>query len=228
MLGMTQQPRRPGQRSSRSNTPLLVGTLLVAGAALAAVLLLPGRGALAPAVEGGRVDVSGQPTIGNAQAPVQLVVFEDFLCAACRNFDATIAPQLKREFVDGGQASYTFVNFPFLADDSYTAAQAAECVFDAHGAEVMNEYASTVYRGTREGTGWATPEYLTELGSFVSGVDTAALRECLSSGAQAASVEADKALGERLGVRGTPSVWVNGENVPSSYDDIAAAIRAAL
>jgi protein-disulfide isomerase len=45
------------------------------------------------------------------------------------------------------------------------------------------------------------------------GLDTAAFRECLSSGRYRANLEEDIAEGQRLGVGGTPTFFINGRKL---------------
>ncbi len=85
-------------------------------------------------------DLSNQPMLGQADAPVTLVAFEDFKCPNCKNFEENIFPAIQQKYIDTGKAKLYKINFPFLADrlptnDSLLAAQAAECAYDQTGSQ---------------------------------------------------------------------------------------------
>jgi protein-disulfide isomerase len=65
-----------------------------------------------------------------------------------------------------------------------------------------------------------------------TGLDMDAFNACFKANKYKAEIQADFDFGNTLGVQGTPSIFVNKtlvtpEHVPS-YDDIAAAVEAAL
>ena len=53
---------------------------------------------------------------------------------------------------------------------------------------------------------------------FVSGLDRAALEECVEGNETAALVDEDVQRARRLGVTGTPTVFVNGQRIDGSQD----------
>jgi protein-disulfide isomerase len=60
------------------------------------------------------------------------------------------------------------------------------------------------------------------------GMDTALFDRCLASGIKRKVVLADYDEGVKAGVKGTPTFFVNGEQVPSRIEDISAAIEKAM
>ncbi|WP_027481804.1 DsbA family protein [Deinococcus pimensis] len=204
---------------------LVVGTLVVLVLAVAGYFVY--RSTQGAQAGTGRVDVTGQPTLGGTSAKAQIVVFEDFKCPNCQRYDAEVYPQVRSELVDKGLATYTFVNFPFLGPDSRTAAIAGECVA-RQNAELFWPYKDLVYRAQGpETTEWATPDRLVELANIVEGIDTGALRTCIDDSATAAAVDADLALVKQYEVTGTPTVLVNGAKVTATFDAIRQAVEGA-
>ena len=179
----------------------------------------------------GSLDLSQQPSIGQEGAPVQIALFEDFKCPACRNFTETVLPQIERELVESGQAEVFFVNFPIpLGPDSVTAAIASECVYEQDPAAFW-DYKTYVFRSQGpESQEWATPALLTDLArEYVPSVDADQLRTCIDERQYAERVEAERRMGAAAGVRGTPSVFVNGERVErSDFNSVNAAVQSAL
>lgn len=125
--------RLKGNDSNR--TVLVIGTLIAAVLIALALFAVRGR----PAAGDGQTvsfDLSNQPVLGQEDAPVTLVVFEDFKCPNCKRFEEEFLPEIRSKYIDTGKAKLVSLNFPFLAqnarlpvDDSKLAAQAAECAF---------------------------------------------------------------------------------------------------
>lgn len=175
------------------------------------------------------IDVSSQPFQGNPDAKVTVVAFEDFKCPACKQYDTLTVPGLESKYIATNKIKYVFVNFPFIGPDSYTAANAGECVA-AQSNTAFFEYAHILYRAQKdEQTQWATPSYLLDLAGSLDGVDLTKLKACIDADTYKTQVEADKALGSKVGVTATPSVYVNGRLVVSATPDaVGKAIDAAL
>lgn len=175
-------------------------------------------------------DLTGQPTLGPADAKVTVVSFEDFKCPNCKRYDESVLPQLRQNYIDNKKIRYAFVNFPLpLGDDSNTAAVAGECVYRQNPA-LFWPYKEIVFRAQKdENTTWATRDYLTELGGLVGGVDTGQLKSCINGNDTRSLVDADRAVGIKAGVNSTPSVFVNGQKVANpTYENLSQAIDAAL
>ena len=78
----------------------------------AALIFLPkSQAKQAPALQ---IDTTNQPTRGNPNAKVHIVVFEDLKCIACKNFNNTVLPQIKKQFIDTNIAKYTVINLAFI------------------------------------------------------------------------------------------------------------------
>ena len=222
--------RLQGQKSS---APLVIATLLVA-LLIAAGVWWAQRSHASQAAS--TFDYAGQPFLGQASAPVKMVVFEDFKCPNCKSFEENIFPEIQQKYVDTGKVQVYKINYPFLAmaaqlptDDSLQAAEAAECVYDQKSNDGYNRYAAILFRAQgSEQTVWATKDKLEELAGSVDGLDMGRFHDCLQSDATKARVEADKKQGDNAGVQGTPSVFVNGKLIETfSAEDIGKAIDAA-
>ena len=178
----------------------------------------------------GELSYENQPTLGDADAPVRLAVFEDFKCPACKFFENNVFPQLERDYLSTGQAQLTFVNFPFLGPDSTTAALAGECAYRQNETAFW-EYKTIVYRAQGdERSEWATPERLEELAQNVGDLDATALRTCVDEERYANEVASDLELGRAVGVNSTPSLFVDGTRLENSndYETVKKAIDTAL
>ncbi len=223
---------------------LVIGTLIAAVLIALAIFAVRGQSSGAAGTDQTvTFDLASLPYAGQEDAPVSVVIVEDFKCPVCKRFEEEIAPELSTKYVDSGKAKVYSLVWPFLAetvglsvDDSKLAAQAARCVYAQGGNSAFNAFKAILFRAQGdERTVWATKERLKELATNVEGLNQARFATCLDNDETAAQVEAGEQQAERAGVNHTPTVYVNGKEVRdasgnSSYAlaDISAAIDAAL
>ena len=197
-------------------------TVVVVVLAIAAALVIPRLGGGGPT----ELDLSGQPSLGEATATVEIVLFEDFRCPHCATFTETVYPRLKRDFVDTGQARLYFVNLPVLGPDSETVARAAECVYQ-QSETAFWELKEALFRSQTELDNRRRILELSE--TYAPGIDGDALSECVGSNEARSQVNRDEAAARALGLNSTPSVTVNGVQVSNpTFDRIQVAVERAL
>lgn len=149
-----------------------------------------------------RFDVStdDDPALGPPDAPITIVEFSDFNCPYCRRFRQTTFDELMAAYPD--QIRFVYRDYPILSQESFLAAQAAECA-DEQGA--FWEYHDELFSGRLELGPLAYREYATGLGLDVEG-----LMACVESGELADEVQADARYASGLGITGTPTFFING------------------
>jgi protein-disulfide isomerase len=199
---------------------LAIATVAIAVIVVAGILIAP---RLSPAAST-ELDVGGQPLLGRADAPVTMVVFEDFRCPGCQNFELNVMPDIRRDYVDGGRVRVAYVNLPVVnpVTASEHVARVGECVFRQSN-EAFWEMKTPLYRAQAElGNARRTVELAT---TYAPGIDVGALDACIADPSSLQAVRDDVALATRLQVRSTPSVFVNGVAVATPS---ASAVRAAL
>ena len=175
-----------------------------------------------------QVTYEDQPSVGNEDAPVKLVEFFDFKCPHCAAFAEQVYPMIKKDFIDTGKAQMFFINKPFIAPDSKTAAMVGEAVY-AQKPEAFIEYYDTVLHNQGdESKSWATEEYLTKLvKDNVDGIDIDQLKKDMDSDAVKNAVETDTEMSTQ--VQSTPTILVDGKQVELDYENsIKPAIEKAL
>jgi protein-disulfide isomerase len=174
-------------------------------------------------LERARGEVAGTPG-----APVQIHVFSDYMCPACAHWAGVIEPPLKAEFVETGRAVLTYYDFPLQGHrHSFVAARAARCAGDqgrfwAYHDHLFGTQQTWMYSAS-------TPtSYFQQLAGTV-GLDQRQFDSCLRSDTHAELVTANLRLGETLGVRGTPTVFINGRQLGdwSQWPAVREAILAA-
>lgn len=160
------------------------------------------------------------PAFGPSDAKVTLVLFSDFECPFCGKA-AAVAKHVKVHYPT--QVRFVFRQFP-LSFHKY-AGLAAEAALAAHASGKFWEYHDQLF---------ANQENL-ELSSLAGygeavGLDSASLRDQLNGHAYEAKVKADVALGERVHVKGTPTLFINGKRSQNatSVEVVANEVAAAL
>jgi protein-disulfide isomerase len=147
-------------------------------------------------------------------APVVIVEYSDFQCPFCRrHFQATL-PQLKAEYIDTGRVYYVFKDFPIasLHPMAYRLHEAALCAGNSDGAEAYWQSHDLFFEQAeifqKNSQGAMDEAILSEFG--ISGLSVTAIKECLEDGRFTAEVKDYIAEGQTLGIRGTPSFFING------------------
>jgi protein-disulfide isomerase len=168
-------------------------------------------------------------TVGDADAPVQVLVFSDYQCPGCAHFATQVEPMIKAEFVATGKVRMTFYDFPLGGNfkHSFVASRAARCAGD------QGRFADYHSRIMAQQQQWSysqsTPtSYFLEVARGL-GLDQRQFEACLRSDAHAEVVTANRVLGETLGVTGTPTVFVNNRQLREwqDYGSVRAAIQEA-
>jgi protein-disulfide isomerase len=167
------------------------------------------------------VRVDGRPLKGPESAPVTLVEFSDFQCPYCSTMSANIRQVLEKY---GKQVRLVFRQFPLtqIHNNAQKAAEAGFCAADAGKFWEMHDLM------------FQSQDKLSDADLVAKAVslslDEKTFGACLSSGRYAAKVKEDLMEGVRLGVTGTPSLFVNGRPLGGvqSIEDISKIIDEEL
>jgi protein-disulfide isomerase len=164
--------------------------------------------------------VEGSPRKGPEDASLTFVVFTDFRCPFCKKADEHL-DDLARAYPD--KVALVHKNLPLiqLHPQAELAARAAfaagqqgkfwemhDTLFSAGGAELPRELIDTMAEGL--------------------GLDMDRFEEDLSSTAATAALEADKKLADKLGIKGTPFIYLNGRPVSNAKEAIEERFKEAL
>ncbi|MFB6229018.1 MAG: DsbA family protein [Halobacteriales archaeon] len=170
-------------------------------------------------------DLLPPPTMGDPDADVTVTVFEDFACPHCRDFSLEVVPDLKTNYVDPGSVLYQHRDFPLPVNQwSRPAANAARAVQDLSDDTSFFEYARKLY----ENQSRYSLDLFLALGDGV-GVDGAVVRTAAGERRYESVIQSDVALGNEMGVRGTPEVYVNGSRTENpAYETVQQAIESKL
>ena len=215
------------RRQSRQARNRMV--LIAASGAAALVIGLIVVGAL---LRGGSEPVThSAPTegyvLGSPSASVVITAWEDFQCPICKAANSSTLRVIEDEYVSSGKAQLVFRQFPFLGPESTLAAEASQCAADQ--GEFWDYHDALFTAQAAENSGVFSKTRLKQIAASVN-LEPVAFASCLDSGAHSASVAAEKAEGVDLGVKGTPTFFVNGKRVEdwTDYGAFAALIDSAL
>ncbi|GGJ30229.1 DsbA family protein [Deinococcus roseus] len=167
------------------------------------------------------LDLTGQPTIGNLDARVTVIAFEDFKCPICKQFDGSIFNTIEEKYIKTGKIKYGFRNYMVISPnaDSKTAAIAGECVYNQNK-DLFFPFSHLMYRAQGdESTTWATKERILEVAAYIPDINKDELGKCIDSNTYEKEVLNDQSVGSNAGVNGTPSLFVNGIKVTNPLDE---------
>ncbi len=141
---------------------------------------------------------------GSENASVEIIEFSDFQCKFCK-----AAAPTARSVVDslGGKVKLVYRHFPLQFHEfSRKAAEASECAADIGGNEKFWEYHDKLFENQEKLYVPKLKQYAAEIGLNITKFST-----CLDSGAMSSRVQKDLDDGKGLGVKGTPTFFINGE-----------------
>ena len=155
-----------------------------------------------PAFEHTAFELGQSPVRGDPGAPLVLVEFSDYQCPFCRRNAVQVLPEVLKNYVDTGKLRFVMKEYPIpnLHPQAEGASQAALCAQDQ--GKYWEYHDALFAKGGDMGA-----EQLKARAAEI-GLDAAAFAACLDGGQQAERVAADQALGQQLGVQGTPNFFL--------------------
>lgn len=193
--------------------------VIIAGIIIAAGIYLSNRGAITPSgtvaeqeeqlgeIAGEKVvdiSVDDDPSYGAEDSPVTMIEFSSFTCGYCGLYHRETFPKIEEEYIKTGKVRYVYRDFP-LGES----AQLAHCAFQcANEQGKFWEYVDVLFKNQGEQDEEGLKKFAVDLGA--DGEDFAA---CLSSGKYKDEIQKDLEDGQKAGVEGTPSFFINGRLV---------------
>lgn len=216
-----------------NNNQQIAGAIIVAGIIIAGAVLLKGSSMPTPTNppdNGIRVTTTtlepveaGDRVIGNPQAKVTLVLYEDFQCPFCgavsglqsntpaiqslKQRDPSWTPFMPgiMDHVKKGDVQFVYRDWAFLGPESVQSALAARCAGDQEKFWEYHDYLYAHQNGENQGN-FSDPR----LKSFAEGLslNTDTFNQCFESGKYAQAVADSKTGGINAGVNGTPKGFI--------------------
>jgi protein-disulfide isomerase len=159
------------------------------------------------------------PSRGSDSAQFNIVEFGDYQCPFCEKFFQDVEPQIKQDYIDTGKVKFYFLDYQFLGPDSQTLGQGAWCANDQGRYYDYHDYIYS-HQG-QENSGWATSDKVKTLAANISGLDLQKFNSCLDSKKYETLVQQLTGLGQKLGVSGTPAVFIGNDQ--KGYSSVVGA-----
>jgi protein-disulfide isomerase len=154
--------------------------------------------------------VSG-PAKGPAKAVVTIVEFSDMQCPHC----AKAAPAIEQLLAQEPEVHFVFQNFPLPPHNwAEKAADYVDCVGRA-GNDAVWKFIQKTFEEQANITEANADEKLKAIAT-ASGANAAEVAACAAKPDTKARVEASIALGKSVGVNSTPTLFINGRNLPGA------------
>lgn len=164
-----------------------------------------------------KADVSSQETkVASADKPaVELVEFADYECPYCQK----VAADVKKLAADySNKVVFVYKDFPLpMHTRAEKAAEATRC---AGKQNKFWEFHDEIFRSKELDVDQLKAQ------ARALKLNTADFDKCLDSGEEAAAVERDRKEGEKIGISGTPSFFINGHYLSGALD--YAALREVV
>ena len=146
------------------------------------------------------------PVHGNPSGDVTVVEFFDYRCRYCKAVASSVTQLLK----DDPNVRLVYKDFPILGEVSVIASKAALA------SRAQGKYPA-FHEALMEAKGDLTQAAVLEIAAGV-GLDTARLQADMEAPAIMAVIEKNRALGQTLGLTGTPAFVVGQELAPGAMD----------
>jgi protein-disulfide isomerase len=228
--------REKAARASERRTRLIIGVAVLLGVALVAVALFSNRGSAggdaAAVPQGVEAPDGGVVRVADTVSDDAVAVDEwlDFQCPACKSFHESLDATVD-ELVAAGEIEFTVHPLSFINQGSKRAANAYGCAVDA-GRE--GEYYDQLFLNQGpEADGGYTVEQLLALAepAGITGDALSTFERCVQEDSYSGWVAnvADRGIEE--GVVGTPTIFMNGEEIdladytPETFQEAVEAAR---
>ena len=134
---------------------------------------------------------------GKEGVPITIIEYADFECGFCAKH-SVVSDQLLREY--GHKVNIVFRHYPLRRHThAQLAAEACECAGELGGPRMFWKYHDLLFSEGPENS---------ELVAYAEllGLDSQKFKQCLQSGRYAGKIKAQRDLGEKAGIKGTPYI----------------------
>jgi len=152
------------------------------------------------------------PSQGGASKALEIVEFSDFECPHCKEAQPTIAKLL----ADYPSAHFVFQDFPLtqIHNEAFKASTHGYCVAKAGGNEAFFKFSDALFEN-QAGLTAATADATLKDAETKAGQDPVKIAACAATPAAKDAINASLALGAKVGVNSTPTIFINGRGLPA-------------
>jgi protein-disulfide isomerase len=223
------------RKKERQQQRIVIGAIALIAIVFAAILIITLQKGATNAASGSIQKITVKDyknangtTMGDPNTKLKIDVFEDFQCVHCKDYTESIEPLVISQLVDTGRVYYVFHQNPFLdnpnADQaSHRAALASECAAEQNN---FWNYKSLIFANYTGIEGEYSEAQLLAFANYLK-LNADQFKTCLTSARYQSKVDEGLNLGMKMGVKGTPSIFVNGVSVLPGFDEILQAVKKA-
>jgi protein-disulfide isomerase len=206
----------------------IAGGVYLLGQSQAASAAGPVVDATAPLSTGDEVRVASEPTgvsVGAADAPVTLDVFEDYSCPHCAQYEAEAGPMLDR-IAATGQVRIVYHPIQIVTKYGQVAGSAAACVLAEEPDRWPAVHSALFDNHSTLTDSWTHADFVTWL--TTEGVSSDAARTCVAEGRFSSWITNNTSDASAAGVTGTPTLRIQGDIIPTTAgQELVDALTAA-
>jgi len=213
---MAKTPPQRRKKQTRETNWVVIGSLIALGVvAFGALLYLALRGSGSqPEAVLALADFCAQnpdncAATGDENAPVTMVEVSDFGCSHCTNFHNNTAEQLHADFVEPGTMRWVVLPYA-LNTVTVPAAAAAMCAAE-QDEEQYFAFANVLF-GIEDTNVRLSPAGYQQAAESI-GLDMDAFTGCMDDGRNLSIVNDNREAARDVGVTGTPTFFLNGEEL---------------
>jgi protein-disulfide isomerase len=144
----------------------------------------------------------------NAGLPKTIDIWEDPQCPVCKNFEEANGGYID-SLIRDKKATVRFHVLSFLGDESVRAANASFCAAD-EGQYLDFHHALYAVQSSLENSGFWTNDKLVSIGKKI-GINSTKFADCVTKGTKIDLVKTNYDSMPKFGVKGTPTVFINGK-----------------
>ncbi len=176
------------------------------------------------------VKTDGDPFIGKQDAPVTMAYWYDYQCPFCKAVDVGGIPQIPvtpafptliKDYVNTGKLRIIFKDYPFLGNDSVTAAMYAHAVWDTYPDKFYVWHEAMFKAQDAEGDqGFGNEETILALVKKIPGLDAGKLKAVVAQNKDSYKkiMDANRAEGATFGIQGTPGFIIGTVKIDGAED----------
>ena len=183
------------------------------------------------------VKIDTDPFIGNKNAPVTIAYWSDYQCPYCKAVEVggvqginlvAAMPSLIKDYVDTGKVKIVFKDYPFLGNDSITAALYEHSIWKLYPSKFY-EWREAMFKAQDDegDQGFGDEASIITLIKTIPGLDAAKIKADVAANTAEyqKQVDADRTEGSSFGIQGTPG-FITGKTLIPGAAELATFVKA--
>lgn len=222
------------QREAERAKRMRVVIVAVAAVAVVAVIVVVGvivqtqRNEVTKVVTPRNLSAEGGVAVGAASGVPVITVYEDYQCPACKQYEEKMGASVE-QLAAQGKVRVVYKPVAIIGKESEAAGSAAMCAADL-GPDRFTSYSKVLFATQPpENSGQLTTKKLTALGK-AAGITDAGWQRCVGEEKYAGWMKSTTEKASKAGLRGTPWVLLNGQELPpeaNSPEGLRKAVEIA-